>query len=67
MIMGYGIIAVPTGIVSAEYSQGSKGDKPSTPQNNPEYQHLNSQVCQNCNAKKHQDNAEYCHKCGYSL
>jgi voltage-gated potassium channel len=67
MIMGYGIIAVPTGIVSAEYSQGSKGDASNQARKDPEYRHVNTQVCQNCHAKKHQDNAEYCHKCGYSL
>ncbi|BAO55892.1 ion transporter [Nonlabens marinus] len=67
MIMGYGIIAVPTGIVSAEYTSGAKDKKPADPLNNPEYRHVNTQVCQNCLAKKHQDGATYCHKCGYSL
>ncbi|RXG32881.1 ion transporter [Leeuwenhoekiella marinoflava] len=61
MIMGYGIIAVPTGIVSAEMA---KGDKPKP---NAQKLHLNTQVCQNCGAKKHQDSAKYCHECGYSL
>ncbi|WP_431471480.1 ion transporter [Nonlabens sp. SCSIO 43208] len=60
MIMGYGIIAVPTGIVSAEYSREVKKD-------NPNYRHVNTQVCQNCLAKKHQDGAQFCHKCGYEL
>ncbi|PQJ17267.1 MULTISPECIES: ion transporter [Nonlabens] len=60
MIMGYGIIAVPTGIVSAEYSKEVKKD-------NPNYRHVNTQVCQNCLAKKHQDGAQFCHKCGYEL
>lgn len=54
MIMGYGIIAVPTGIVGAEYSKATE-----TP--------VNTQVCPNCNESKHLDEAEYCHNCGYKL
>ncbi len=68
MIMGYGIIAVPTGIVSAEYTQSSdlkKAEK--DPVQDPNYRHVNTQVCQNCNHRKHQDGAQFCHKCGYSL
>lgn len=56
MIMGYGIIAVPTGIVSAEYSRSSKEDIPT-----------NTQVCPYCNETKHLNNAEYCHNCGKKL
>ncbi|MCB4809391.1 ion transporter [Tamlana sp. 62-3] len=64
MILGYGIIAVPTGIVSAEYSNQNK--TPST--NNPTPQvHLNSQSCANCLASKHQDGAKFCHNCGHPL
>jgi len=55
MIMGYGIIAVPTGIVSAEYSKAT--DKPIN----------NTQACPNCNETKHLDDAEFCHNCGYKL
>ncbi len=66
MIMGYGIIAVPTGIVSAEYS-GSGQQDPEDLHSDPNYRHVNTQVCQNCMAKKHQDGAGYCHKCGHSL
>ncbi len=55
MITGYGIIAVPTGIVSAEYSKAT--EKPIQ----------NTQVCPNCNASRHQDGAKYCHKCGFPL
>lgn len=56
MIMGYGIIAVPTGIVSAEYSK--------TIRNMP---HLNTQVCRYCNESKHVDGSKYCHNCGNLL
>ncbi|MFV9485111.1 ion transporter [Christiangramia sp. ASW11-125] len=54
MITGYGIIAVPTGIVSAEYSKATDAPK-------------NTQACPNCNETKHLDDAEYCHSCGYEL
>lgn len=54
MITGYGIIAVPTGIVSAELSK--EKDIPT-----------NSQVCPHCNESKHLDKAEYCHNCGNKL
>lgn len=63
MILGYGIIAVPTGIVSAEYTaQGRKispGPEPKIP--------LNSQSCENCLAENHKDKAEYCYNCGERL
>lgn len=56
MIIGYGIIAVPTGIVSAEYvsskSKGKSGDP---------------KICPNCVTKIVPKNAKYCHKCGHFL
>lgn len=63
MIMGYGIIAVPTGIVSAEYTRGMKKVNPE----DDEYVHVNSQTCRRCNAMKHRDDADYCHRCGNRL
>ena len=62
MIMGYGIIAVPTGIVSAEYAR-----KKVPTVHDPEYIHTNTQSCQNCNEDNHNDHAEFCHKCGTTL
>ena len=62
MIMGYGIIAVPTGIVSAEYAS-----KKTHTVDDPEYIHVNTQSCQNCNENNHHDNAAFCHKCGSTL
>ncbi|WP_062060478.1 ion transporter [Aquimarina longa] len=56
MIMGYGIIAVPTGIVSAEYAHHE--DKKI---------HLNTQACSHCNETMHPDDAKFCHKCGEDL
>ena len=59
MILGYGIIAVPTGIVSAEYTKDSKGKTIPV--------QVNSQVCPVCNESKHMDDAKYCHNCGSKL
>lgn len=80
MILGYGIIAVPTGIVSAEYVRSSqKEDKENEAlaQNNDnkivEHQndditiHLNSQHCANCNVSNHRDNSDFCYNCGHPL
>ena len=54
MILGYGIIAVPTGIVTSEIVTGRGTDS-------------NTQTCPNCNADKHRDNAKYCYNCGSKL
>ncbi|HHC78617.1 MAG TPA: zinc-ribbon domain-containing protein [Flavobacteriia bacterium] len=54
MIMGYGIIAIPTGIVSAEYASQKKV-------------HVNTQSCPSCGAENHRDDAEFCYECGYKL
>ncbi|MEZ5104928.1 MAG: ion transporter [Draconibacterium sp.] len=53
MIMGYAIIAVPTGIVTAEMI------KPAT--------RTNTQVCPNCLHDRHDDDAHFCKKCGAAL
>ncbi|MBT0608608.1 ion transporter [Aequorivita echinoideorum] len=60
MILGYGVIAVPTGIVSAQYAAKGMNE-------NEDYVHVNTQSCRHCNAKRHRDDAKYCHKCGYPL
>lgn len=55
MIMGYGIIAVPTGIVSSEItSQSNQVD-------------TNTQACLQCNNENHKDGAVFCHACGTTL
>jgi len=54
MIVGYGIIAVPTGIVTAEYSK-ARASKIST------------QACPNCGAEGHDPDAKYCKYCGAKL
>jgi len=53
MILGYGIIAVPTGIVSVEIAEASKEDI--------------SQVCEECGCEGHNINASFCYKCGTTL
>lgn len=55
MITGYGIIAVPTGIVTAEFTR-NRGPV-----------QVNTQVCPHCNETRHMDKAEYCHNCGNLL
>jgi voltage-gated potassium channel len=54
MILGYSIIAVPTGIMTVELSQAYK-DKST------------SQACPNCSAEGHDRDAEYCKFCGAKL
>jgi len=53
MIMGYGIIAIPTGLVTAQFMN--------------EKAHLNTQSCPNCGAHQHRDDAKFCYNCGTSL
>lgn len=55
MILGYGIIAVPTGIVSAEMSKAK------------ELHPVTTQACPHCGAEGHDSDAAYCKKCGGRL
>jgi len=57
MIMGYGIIAIPTGIVSSEMTKMEKDN----------IIHTNTTACPSCAAEYHRDDAEFCHKCGHRL
>ncbi|MBP1840205.1 ion transporter [Formosa algae] len=69
MILGYGIIAVPTGIVSAEYSNQTRNNlEPAPKKTDPKIEvNLNSQSCSNCLKSDHRDGAEYCYNCGEPL
>ncbi|WP_159024158.1 ion transporter [Formosa sp. L2A11] len=68
MILGYGIIAVPTGIVSAEYSNQTRNPINPTPEKPVKRNiNLNSQSCSNCLKSDHRDGAKYCYNCGESL
>lgn len=55
MIIGYAIIAIPTGIVgasvmSAQYNRG-----------------ISTQVCHNCQKEDHREGAKHCYNCGEEL
>ncbi|MCX7552178.1 ion transporter [Xanthomarina sp. F2636L] len=66
MILGYGIIAVPTGIVTAEFT--SKQKHTAAEKNEVEEPiQLNTKCCENCLSVKHKDDALFCNKCGYKL
>ncbi|CAM1333412.1 ion transporter [Tenacibaculum aestuariivivum] len=53
VIIGYAIIAIPTGIVSSEIVKTKIS--------------LNTQACPNCGTEGHEDNAIYCNHCGSKL
>ena len=54
MIMGYAIIAVPTGIVTVELGNVAR-------------QARSERVCSNCSAAGHEVDARHCNKCGAAL
>ena len=54
MILGYGIIAVPTGIVTMELSEAAR-------------QSANTRTCPECSAEGHTREADYCSRCGGDL
>lgn len=72
MILGYGIIAVPTGIVTSEYSRAYRKKEPNrahsphkTPPADFGYPHSHTHGhCKYCNAYPLPDDALYCPKCG---
>jgi voltage-gated potassium channel len=57
MIIGYGIIAVPTGIVSAKYATSILKEKDAD----------EGRSCPNCGAEIYRSDAMYCRKCGFDL
>ncbi len=54
MIMGYGIIAVPTGIVTMELNEANR-------------RRANTRTCPMCSAEGHSREATYCWRCGAHL
>jgi len=54
MIGGYGIIAVPTGIVTAEFTKTRK-------------EIISTQACMNCSSEGHDHDAKHCKYCGSKL
>ena len=59
MILGYGIIAVPTGIVTAELTQAARRD--------PGFGKVSGQACRECSAEGHDTDALHCKFCGAAL
>lgn len=55
MVMGYGIIAVPTGIYSAELIKSYRPEK------------IRNDACPDCGETGHDFDAEYCKHCGHLL
>ena len=55
MILGYSIIAIPTGIVSSEMTK------------TPEEHNTSTQSCPNCLKEKHREKAVFCYNCGSIL
>ena len=64
MIMGYGIIAVPTGIVSVEMHRAAKGAEPKGASATIDSHSLE---CPGCAASSHQPDARFCRLCGGRL
>ncbi len=54
MILGYGIIAVPTGIVTSEFARRKK-------------EKISTQACPDCAIEGHEVDAKFCKKCGAEL
>lgn len=59
MILGYGIIAVPTGIVSAEISNQSKKMDAMMNESN--------KFCDQCGVQSKNHDSKFCHECGNDL
>ena len=57
MILGYAVIAVPTGIVSVEMTNVGKKKK----------HEITTQTCMSCSLQGHDTDAEYCKYCGEHL
>lgn len=59
MILGYGIIAVPTGIITAEFARRNLNVDP--PQNTAKI------ICSSCDTNIYNKEASFCHHCGKKL
>jgi voltage-gated potassium channel len=55
MILGYGVIAVPTGIVSAELVSSAQASRPPS---------ITTRTCPVCVGQGHEADARYCKHCG---
>ena len=59
MILGYGIIAVPTGIVTVELGRGDEAARPAAGRA--------AGACPRCALARHDGDARYCKRCGEAL
>jgi voltage-gated potassium channel len=66
MLLGYGVIAVPTGMVTVEFGKRSRALK--TGEDKVEkFVHVNTQACPSCSKEGHRDDASHCYNCGSLL
>jgi len=56
MVLGYGVIAVPTGIVTAEISYRVLGSR-----------NRSNMKCPVCGASDLQENSSFCYNCGSAI
>lgn len=59
MLMGYGLIAIPTGIVSVELAQAAHRARNATGQTM-----VRDRVCSDCHSGGHDQDAQFCKACG---
>ncbi len=57
MILGYGIIAIPTGIITSEMNRSTVEGQSK----------ISTQACPSCAAEMHHHNAKFCYRCGEKL
>lgn len=67
MVTGYGIIAVPTGIVGVEIAKEVGRKLNSNSEQQKFHTSLNGIVCAHCNKEGHRNDADYCYSCGHHL
>ena len=67
MVTGYGIIAVPTGIVGVEIAKEVGRKLNSNSEQQKFHTSLNGIVCAHCNKEGHRKDADYCYSCGHHL
>lgn len=70
MILGYGIIAVPTGIVTAEYTKVSRANILKEEEMNYREEIAQREkkiICNHCGNTHHLPDAKYCSECGHLL
>src|SRR5690606_9662887 len=67
MVIGYGIIAVPTGIVGVEIAREAGKKLSKDNENNIKHTNHNGIVCAHCNKEGHRNDADYCYSCGHYL